>query len=203
MKLHLFLACCFIGSSLLAQRTIVGRVVDQDNEPLLGTWVSYLKAPQNHEVVWVKIDGNYALEVPEDCRNLYVSYEWTAEVPLGDSDTTNVIFIDGYNGKLKENIPASSRQYAVQVSGKIAGVEKSKTATVQIKGTETVVQADAEGRFSLLVPPGQDILVFAAENYYKTEIHLGEMSSVYVAMRLYLKQEKKKKRWWQIFKRKN
>lgn len=203
MKFHLVLACCFIGSSLFAQRTIVGRVVNENNEILIGTWVSHRQWLDNNKFVFVDIDdGSYALNVPEDCRSLYVSYEWTSEVPLGDSDTVNVIFIYGYNSKLKENIPASSRQYVVQVSGKIEGVKKSKTATVQIKGTETVVKADAEGRFTLLVPPGQDVLVFAAENYYETEIRLSETSSVYVAMRLYPKQQAKK-RWWQIFKRRN
>lgn len=205
MKSQLFLACCFISSSLFAQRTIVGRVVDVNNEPLAGIWVSHQYRPNNDEVFFADLyDGSYALEVPEDCRKLYFSYEWTCEVPLDDSDTVNVIFVYGFNSKLEGSQQASSRQYAVQVSGKLKAGKTGKiseTATVQIKNTETIVKVDAEGKFSLLVPPGHDVLVCSDENHYKTEIRLGEMRSVYIPLRLY--PNELKRRWWQIFKRKN
>jgi len=204
LKLYFFLACCFIGSSLLGQRTITGRVVDENNEPLIGTWVSSRHSPNTGEVVFVDLnDGSYTLEAPDSLQNLYVSYEWTFEVPLGSSDTVNIIFVYGFNVKLKEGQPASSRPYAVHVSGKVEAGKVSETATVQIKNTETVVKVDAKGRFSLLVPPGHDVLLFSAKNHEATEIRLGEMRSVYIPLRLFPKQLKKKKRWWQIFKLKN
>ncbi len=200
MNFQLLLICCFIGSSLFAQRMISGQVMNENNEPLIGTWVSHQQFPKNDEVVFVEMDGSYSLEVGKDCQMLYVSYEWTLEVPLGDLDTANVIFVYGFAGRLKRKQPTSSRQFAIHASGKVEVGKMAKTATVQIKGTDRMTQVDEEGHFSLLVPPGHDVLVFSAENHIKTEIRLGEVRTVYVPIRLY---PQKKRRWWQIFRRKN
>ena len=204
MKFQFFLACCFISSSLFAQRTIVGRVINENNEPWLGTFVSPRLFPEEGEAVHVDINGSFSLKVPNDCRTIYFCYEWSIEVPLDNSDTLNIIFVWAIGGEVEGSQAPTPRQFPVQVRGKVNAGEASKTATVQIKGTETIVGVDAEGQFSMLVPPGHDVLVFSAENHYKTEVRLGEMQSVYVSMILRATSEPTaKKRWWQIFKRKN
>ncbi len=186
--------------SLIAQRTITGLVLDEKGEPMPGAWASHREYPTNDEVAWVSLEGTYSLTVPEDCEKLYYSFEWLFEAPLGESDTLNVVLVYGYYDELKQADKPCQREYPIRVSGAAKLEDKQVKCTVQVKNTGVSVETDARGNFSLIVPPMQDVLVFSADRHVTAEIRLAEMQPVYIPMRMHLKMEKKRK-WWQIFKR--
>ena len=89
-KLSLVVGLLFCGlAALLAQRTITGTVVDEQNEALIGATV-LVKGTSVGTVT--DIDGKYSLDVTSDAGTIVFSYTGFAskEVDLGVSNVVDV-----------------------------------------------------------------------------------------------------------------
>ncbi len=189
--LLLFIALLTAGN-VWGQRTITGIVTDEQNQPFCAT-VFADKAQFKDINTQCSLNGTYALFVPPGHEALYFLGESIVEVPLGASDTLNII----YAMPLIQEAPApvgatpSARAHPVRVSGTVVnGNNDPLRASIRVSGTDTSVQTDKNGHFSLLVPPGGDVLTFSADQYAARELILGDAPAVYVPMTLIRKQRR-------------
>lgn len=123
-KLTLVLMLVFFGvGSMLAQRTITGKVVDKDGETLIGATVL---AKGTSVGTVTDFNGKYSITLPSDTKVLVFSYTGftTTEVELGASDILDVnlessasllgeVVVLGYGTREKNQITGST----VTVSG--------------------------------------------------------------------------------------
>lgn len=165
---------------------------------MIGTWIAD-QYPSERGSVFIEFDGSYSLEVPEDCQSVVVCYEYDFDVPLGKSDTLNVIHAYAWFGKLEGKPNRPDRPHSTQVKGQASGLSENEKGKVTVKGTDFSVELDEKGFFSMEVPPGNDILVFSAEGHHETEVLLGDQKAVFISLNFY--PVKKRKRWWQLFRR--
>lgn len=71
-----------------------------------------------------------------------------------------------------------------QVTGKVAGDDGSPVpfATIQIKGTTSGTTADNEGKFSLLVPGNNAVLIVRSVGFQLLEIPVGSQSAINISL---------------------
>lgn len=158
----------FSVSAVLGQRTVTGKVTDQNNEPLIGASV-LVKGTTSGTVT--EVDGTYSVRVPEDGVVIVFSYTGfeTVEVTLGASNVVDVVMQEGVQlnfvtvtalGIVKDrdktptassqvdggNVVRSGETGVIQgLSGKAAGLQITKTtgdpgagAFIQIRGQSTI-----------------------------------------------------------------
>jgi TonB-linked SusC/RagA family outer membrane protein len=173
-KLTLVLMLVFFGvSTMLAQRTISGKITDEKGESLIGASL-LVKGTSTGTVT--DFDGNFSLSVPEGSNVLVVSYTGfsTEEITLGASNVLDIVMQEG--ALLEEiivtavGLEANKRQigYAVQnvdadeivssketnllnaLSGKVAGVSVTSSAgspgassSVRIRGSVSIGRSNS------------------------------------------------------------
>jgi len=147
------LVLCLFGTTL-AQRTITGKITDQDGDPLIGA--SILAIGTSSGTV-TDIEGDYSLTLPEGTDRISVSYTGfeTQEIQIGTSDVYDIAMTEGIT--LQEAVVTAlgiareqkSVGYAVQqVDG--ATIENAKepnlinslqgrVAGVQIQGSPSTI----------------------------------------------------------------
>lgn len=168
------------------QRLLTGTVTNVNNEVLPEVHIYYQKAPKNGPVFYpsTRTDaaGRYAIAVPPDCQEINLRFE--GAVPLGESDVLNLMITYPYDQPPDDARP-SGRRDTITVTGRVTDTsDRPLPATIKIEGASTGVEANKDGRFSLLVPPGQDVLTITCANYKTRDIILGNMPSVYVQLKL-------------------
>ena len=168
------------------QRLLTGTVTNVNNEVLPEVHIYYQKVPKNGPVFYpsTRTDaaGRYAIAVPPDCQEINLRFE--GAVPLGESDVLNLMITYPYDQPPDKARP-SSRRDTITVTGRVADTsDRPLLATIQMEGGGTGVRTDKNGRFSMLVPPGQDVLTITCANYKTRDIILGDMPSVYVPLKL-------------------
>ncbi|MFN7118582.1 MAG: TonB-dependent receptor domain-containing protein, partial [Saprospiraceae bacterium] len=121
LKSLILLIALALASSLMAQRTITGRIVDDENNPLIGATV-LVKGTTIGTIT--DFEGNYSIDVAADATTLvfsYTGYE-TQEIALGTSDVIDVTLQTGAQ-MLSE----------VVVTGQGVGIERRRlTSTVDV-----------------------------------------------------------------------
>jgi len=92
--LLLFMLLLAGTSALVAQRTITGKVTDEQGEGLIGA--SLLVKGTSVGTI-SDLDGSFVLQVPADAKILVVSYTGfqSQEIEVGASDVLNVILLEG------------------------------------------------------------------------------------------------------------
>ena len=168
------------------QRLLTGMVTNVNNEVLPGVHIYYQQTPKNGPVFYpstrTDAEGRYAIAVPPDCQEISIRFE--GAVPLGESDVLNLMITYPYDQPPDKARP-SSRRDTITVTGRVADTsDRPLLATIQMEGGGTGVRTDKNGRFSMLVPPGQDVLTITCANYKTRDIILGDMPSVYVPLKL-------------------
>ncbi|MBK8490172.1 MAG: TonB-dependent receptor [Saprospirales bacterium] len=96
MKKLAFLITVLLFSSglLLAQRTVTGKVTDQQGEALIG---ANILAKGTSAGTVTEVDGTYSLRIPEGANVLVFSYTGfeTQEINLGASNVVDVVLAEG------------------------------------------------------------------------------------------------------------
>lgn len=136
----------FSAASLLAQRTITGKVADTGGEPLIGATV-LVKGTQAGTVT--DVDGNYSVSVPAEGKVLVFSYTGfaTQEIEIGTSSVVNAalesasvgldeVIVVGYGAQAKRDVTGSiskvkgesianlaTPSFDQQLAGRAAGVQ--------------------------------------------------------------------------------
>ncbi|NDV69697.1 TonB-dependent receptor [Dysgonomonas sp. 25] len=119
MKFSLLLGCLFLFTSMQAQLNVKGKIVDGDNEPLIGASVSE-KGTSN--AVMTDIDGNYQISATNNATLVfsYVGYT-TKEVAVNGRTTINMtlsakedildeVIVVGYGTQKKTSLTAAVSQ---------------------------------------------------------------------------------------------
>lgn len=94
-RLSLILVICLCAlSTMVAQRTVSGRVTGSDGTPLIGAAVQ-VKGTQTGTVT--DADGKYRLMVPAGNQSLMISYVGydTQEIPVGVSNVVDAVLAEG------------------------------------------------------------------------------------------------------------
>lgn len=121
LKAFIFLLALTLATSLMAQRTITGKIIDEENNPLIGATV-VVKGTAIGTVA--DFDGNYAIQVQADATTLvfsYTGYE-SQEIAIGTADVMDVTLKTGTQ-LLNE----------VVVTGQGVGIERKRlTSTVDV-----------------------------------------------------------------------
>ena len=172
-------------------RTVTGRITDEDNAVIRGISVGYSRPGKTGAKTWHGVttdaDGIYSISVLPSAPALTISYEgyFTQTVPVGESDVVNVIMPYVYFERSPKPEKPAARRHAIVVTGRVTDEENAPLrATIRVRGTSTSVQADGNGRFSLQVPPGNDVLTFTSIKHESREIILGDRPTVYTQMTL-------------------
>lgn len=102
-------------------RPVSGRVTDERGEPLSGATVMVKNQPQR--VTTTDNEGNYRINVPDNAESFIVTYLGykTQEVPIGDSNTVNIILTA--NMESLEDVVVTG--YRVQDRGTVTGAVAS------------------------------------------------------------------------------
>jgi len=145
-KLLLVLGLVLVSiGAILAQRTVTGKVTDQNGEPLLGANV-LVKGTTSGTIS--EVDGTYSILVPAGANVLVFSYTGfeTLEVTLGASNVVDVVLesgvqieeivVVGYGTQQKRDVTGSISQvkgesisdlvspsFVQQLAGRAAGVQ--------------------------------------------------------------------------------
>ncbi len=168
------------------RRLLTGTVTNVNDEVLPEVHIYYQQAPKDGPVFYpsTRTDaaGRYAIAVPPDCQEINIRFE--GAVPLGESNVLNLMVTYPYDQPPEKARP-SQRRDTIAVTGRVTTTsDRPLPATITMEGASTGVKADKDGRFSLLVPPGRDVLTISCANYKTRDIILGDMPSVYVPLKL-------------------
>lgn len=138
-----FLMVMFSAGSLLAQRTITGKVVDDSNQGLIGASI-LAKGTSTGTVT--DIDGTYALEVPEGTTALIFSYTGfeTMEVALGTSNVVDVVMASGVTLEDIVVVGYGEQSTRFQVQS-VSQVSTEKLANRPLIGPQELLQGQAAG----------------------------------------------------------
>jgi TonB-dependent starch-binding outer membrane protein SusC len=138
-----FLMVLFSASSLLAQRTITGKVVDDSNLGLIGASI-LAKGTSTGTVT--DIDGSYSLEVPEGTTALIFSYTGfeTMEVALGTSNVVDVVMTSGVTLEDIVVVGYGEQSTRFQVQS-VSQVSTEKLANRPLIGPQELLQGQAAG----------------------------------------------------------
>jgi len=138
-----FLMVLFSAGSLLAQRTITGKVVDDSNLGLIGASV-LAKGTSTGTVT--DIDGTYSLEVPEGTTALIFSYTGfeTMEVALGTSNVVDVVMASGITLEDIVVVGYGEQSTRFQVQS-VSQVTTEKLANRPLIGPQELLQGQAAG----------------------------------------------------------
>lgn len=141
------------GFTLLAQRTVTGTVVDENNDPLIGATV-LVKNTTTGAVT--EVDGTYSLEVPADATVLVFSYTGfaTQEITLGASNVIDVTLLPDIAELSEVVITGYSEVERRRLTASIATVDNAALENVPLPDVNQLIQGRAPGVFST-APSGQ------------------------------------------------
>lgn len=179
----LFLLTALLPAGVLnAQRRVTGKVTDGHNQPYCVT-VFAEKSGFAQVRERCSLDGSYSLYVPPGHPSLYFLGETVVEVPLGNSDTLNILYPAPFDRAqpLAGEGNKTPRTQEIRVSGQVVnGNNEPLRASVAVGSPGVRVETDASGRFALLVPPGQEILTITCKGYETREVLLADEPAVYI-----------------------
>ncbi|MDX1941328.1 MAG: TonB-dependent receptor [Saprospiraceae bacterium] len=143
-KLSLALLLVVASSlTLLSQRTITGKIIDENNVPLIGASV-LVKGTATGTVT--DVDGNYSVEIPEGATALIFSYTGydPQEIAIG---TSNVIDVTMSSGVTLQDIivvgyGTQSERFKVQ---SVSQVDAEKLQNRPLLGPQELLQGQAAG----------------------------------------------------------
>jgi len=180
-KLTLLISLMLVATfSLLAQRTVVGKVTDASGEPLPG---AHIVVKGTTTGVASDVNGNYSIEVPSNGTTLVMTYTGfnTKEFTLGASNVVNVTLEEGVLlsetvvTALQTNRNKSEVVYANQsvnnedlntvvnrsalnaLQGKVAGVKIGQSSGAPGASTRIVLRGETsltQGNNALIVVDG-------------------------------------------------
>lgn len=144
-RLSLVLSLVFFSvASLIAQRTITGKVMDDKTEPLIGASI-LVKGTSTGTVT--DIDGSFELQVPSNGTTLVVSYTGyaTKEVALTATNSYDItleseaialedVVVVGYG--------TASRK---ELTGSVAKISSDQIARLPVTGVDQALQGQAPG----------------------------------------------------------
>ncbi|MEM0992065.1 MAG: TonB-dependent receptor [Bacteroidota bacterium] len=138
----LALLSLFFTSSLLAQRTINGTIVGEDETPLIGASV-FVEGTSTGTVT--DIDGNFSLQVADDASTLVVSYTGyqTLSVPLTASNSYDITLLEGV--AIEEIVVTG---YTVDQRRKISG----SVSTIKAEDLKAIPSGNVEQQLQGRVP---------------------------------------------------
>lgn len=217
----------FLSFGLTAQQTISGRVFHGDGSEQIGAIVcaSYgnrncmPSEPDDSLSTFTFVDGSYTLTLPDSIAYLYFDWDGMVNpvVPIAGRDTLNLINAEywemAHDRYPEEKIPA--RTHAIQVTGIVVEFRKKEdnrplagatlTPMVSPKQPLASVTSDAEGHFSLTIPPEAGVLRMQykwVDKYYV----LPPVRTLYVPFLLGvgrdMKLQKKRRKQWERQQRK-
>ncbi|HMN89607.1 MAG TPA: TonB-dependent receptor [Saprospiraceae bacterium] len=144
-KLLFILSLMLIGTaSALAQRTITGKVVDNNGEPLVGATV-LVKGTSAGTAS--DVDGNFTLNVPEGGAVLIVSYTGftSQEVVLGVSNYYDIIMASDVTVLQDVVVVGYGTQQRRDLTGNISTIKGDEIAALAVQSFDQALQGRAVG----------------------------------------------------------
>ncbi|MCB0521248.1 MAG: TonB-dependent receptor [Lewinellaceae bacterium] len=131
---------------LLSQRTILGKITNERQEPLVGATVT---VPNNRVGTFTDPDGKFALEIPDTVAELVVNYTGyrTQKVLLAGADELNISMTEDFIGLSEVVVTGYGTQKRVDVSGAISTVKKEDINNVPVAGIDGALQGKVAGLF--------------------------------------------------------
>lgn len=144
-RLSLVLTLLLFGmAQLVAQRTITGKVVDKNNEPLIGATV-LLRGTAIGTVT--DIDGAYSLDVPRDAEALLFSYTGytTIAVAIGTSNVINATLEEESTLLNEVVVTAYGTTRKEALTGSVTSVKAADIEKRPINNITNVIEGAAPG----------------------------------------------------------
>jgi TonB-linked SusC/RagA family outer membrane protein len=148
-KLLLFAACMLFGLALFAQRTITGKVTDENGAPLAGVSVS---AKGTRAGTTTNLAGDFSLSVPANSRTLVftsIGFQLKESAISANATTMNIRL--EVSATESENIILTgyTRERASKYSGSAAKVTSEKINQVPNASLDQILQGRAAGLFAV------------------------------------------------------
>lgn len=152
-KVLLGLALLLCSASLvIAQRTVSGKVTDDQGEPLIGATVT---SPGTSSGTTTDVNGAFRLQVPENASVLRFTYTGflTKEVPLDASGVYDVV-MEADNSTLREIVVVGyGTQQKRAITGNISTVKGDEIAELPAQSFDQLLQGRAAG-VNVSIPNG-------------------------------------------------
>ena len=134
----------FSAFSLMAQRTITGKVVDNNKEPLIGASI-LVKGTSTGTVS--DLDGSFQMEVPAGGTVLIVSYTGyrTSEVALTASNTYDITLESEAIALTDVVVVGYGTQSKKELTGSVSKVSSEQIARLPVTGLDQAMQGQAAG----------------------------------------------------------
>ncbi|MDX1941271.1 MAG: TonB-dependent receptor [Saprospiraceae bacterium] len=144
--LFLFFMLLSFTGSMIAQRTISGKVSSEDGEPLIGATV---QAKNTTVGTVTDLDGSYTISVPDGTTTLVVSYTGyaTSEVAIGASNILDVILQASVSQLSEVIVVGYGTQIKSTLSGNIAKVSGEEIQSLPVPTVEQAIQGRTAGVF--------------------------------------------------------
>ncbi|MDX1666908.1 MAG: SusC/RagA family TonB-linked outer membrane protein, partial [Saprospiraceae bacterium] len=146
MKRLLFVLLLAFASfaTVMAQRTITGKVVDNAGDPLIGATI-LVEGTSTGTVT--EIDGTYTLRVPEGSNTLIFSYTGfkSREVEIGTSDIVDVTILPDIVGLEDIVVVGYSPTRRKDITGSVSSVTSEELKDVPGLGLQTALRGRAAG----------------------------------------------------------
>ncbi len=142
----LFFVLCLAISSSWAQRTITGRILSDEGEPLIGATV---QAKNTSIGTITDVDGNYSISLPEGTTTLVISYTGytTSEVVIGVSNVLDVILQPSVSQLSEIIVVGYGTQIKSTLTGNIAKVSGEEIQSLPVPSVEQALQGRSAGVF--------------------------------------------------------
>ncbi|MFN7118808.1 MAG: SusC/RagA family TonB-linked outer membrane protein [Saprospiraceae bacterium] len=143
---YLFAFLLLATGSMLAQRSISGKVTSDEGDPLVGATVL---AKGTSVGTTTDIDGNYTLSVPQEVTTLIFSYTGyrTVELPIGTSNVLDIT-LNAEVSQLSEVVVVGyGTQIKSTLSGNISKVGGEEIQGLPVPSVEQALQGKSAGVF--------------------------------------------------------
>lgn len=148
-SLLMLLAC---AATAIAQRTITGKIVDQNNEPLIGASV-LVKGTSSGTAT--DVDGSFTLNVPDGGTTLVISYTGFTlkEVALTTSNVYDILMDSDVTVLQDVVVVGYGTQQKREVTGNIATIKGEDIASMAVQSFDQALQGKAVG-VNINIPNG-------------------------------------------------
>ncbi len=145
-------ALLFCTAMAMAQRTLSGTVIDENNESLIGATV-LVKGTSVGTVT--DVNGSFSLNAPDDATTLVISYTGyvTQELTIGTSSTFNVSLETSTVGLDEVVVVGYGTQQKRNVTGNIATIKAEDISNLAVQSFDQALQGRAAG-VSVNIPNG-------------------------------------------------
>ncbi len=146
MKRLLFVLLLIVASSLsvLAQRTISGKVTDANNEPLIGATIV---AEGTSAGTATDVDGGFTLNIPDGVTSLLVSYTGFSakRVPLSTSNVYNITLESDVTVLQDVVVIGYGTASRKELTGSVSKVSGETIGRLPVTGVDQALQGQAAG----------------------------------------------------------